>query len=66
MRTAEQLRRLTPDELLQVLGAQINVGLAIIAAGGLTRDKKLPQENRKGDPLLRIGDFTVFAREEKP
>jgi hypothetical protein len=61
--TADQLRRLEPRELLEHLEDQVELGLDLVDRG-LRESPPLP--DLKGKPLLRLGDFTIFAREEVP
>lgn len=61
---AEALRQLEPKALLELLQTQISTGLAIVESGSLRKTSELPAV--PGTPLLRIGDFTIYARSEKP
>lgn len=64
MLSADHLRRLEPDQLLRLIASQISIGLDIIASGNLIADQV--KTHLEGEPLLRIGDFTIYAREDKP
>jgi len=62
--TGDDLRQLEPKALLELLQRQVNMGLMIVKMDNLIDIP--PDLDSKGKPLLRIGDFTIFARHEVP
>ena len=59
--SAEKLRQLEPLELLLRLKSHVELGI-LLAEKGLSEGPPLKDFKKK--PLLHIGDFTVFPREE--
>lgn len=57
---ANDLRQLSPDQLLSHLARQVQIGLDIVNAGQLVVDP--PKNDLVTRPLLILGDFVIYPR----
>jgi hypothetical protein len=68
MITGDQMRDMELRPLLQLIQKQVGLALMLTDIGGLRMVKEPPKtkEELRGEPILRIGDFTIYPRDEKP